>query len=326
MEGSKNKANSTSIKNDSNSNIRNALAPGCDARKMRICPARLFGALRGRENHLMLRAHMKLGLIGCGKMGGALLLGALKASLVKAEEVTVYDKIPAAIAGLQEEVPSVHAAKSPDEVVQKSDVVVLAVKPQDMAPLLEGLAKNGKSADSPVFLSIAAGVTLKQLEGWLGSQARVIRSMPNTPALVLQGASAFALGKYATEADAALASQILGAVGSAREVSETLLNAVTGLSGSGPAYVYTVIEALADGGVLMGLPRAVALNLAAQTVAGAAQMVLQTGKHPGVLRDEVTSPGGTTIAGLEQLEGFGLRNALIQAVRSATERSEELAN
>lgn len=259
-------------------------------------------------------------------MGGALLRGALKASLVKASDVTVYDKVLAAVEALEAEVPSITAASSPADVVTSSEVVVLAVKPQDMPALLEGLSVHVKKAAAPpLFLSIAAGLTLKQLEGWLGGQARVIRSMPNTPALVLQGASAFARGAYATDTDARLATQVLGAVGSAQEVSEKLLDAVTGLSGSGPAYIYTVIEALADGGVLMGLPRGAALTLAAQTVAGAAQMVLQTGKHPGVLRDEVTSPGGTTIAGLEQLETHGLRNALIQAVRKATERATDLA-
>ncbi|MCE9518374.1 MAG: pyrroline-5-carboxylate reductase, partial [Verrucomicrobia bacterium] len=181
------------------------------------------------------------------------------------------------------------------------------------------------SSRARLFLSIAAGLTLKQLEAWLGGNHRVIRSMPNTPALVLQGASAFARGSKATDKDAAAAKSILGAVGTVSEVTEVLLDAVTGLSGSGPAYVYTVIEAMADGGVLMGLPRAAALQLAAQTVAGAAQMVLQTGKHPAALRDEVASPGGTTIAGLEQLEKQGLRNALVQAVRKATERSKEMA-
>lgn len=265
---------------------------------------------------------MKIGLIGCGKMGGALLRGALKAGLATGSDVVLYDKVPAAVAALQETAPDAQAAKSPLEVAQAADVVILAVKPQDMKPLLEGLAK---SAAAPLYLSIAAGLTLAQLEGWLGGTARVVRSMPNTPALLLAGASAFSRGAHATDEDLALAKAVLGAVGSAQEVPENLLDAVTGLSGSGPAYVYTVIEALADGGVLMGLPRVTALQLAAQTVAGAAQMVLETGKHPGVLRDEVTSPGGTTIAGLEQLEAQGLRNALIQAVRKATERSKELA-
>jgi pyrroline-5-carboxylate reductase len=265
---------------------------------------------------------MKLGLIGCGKMGGALLRGALKAGLVKAEEVIVYDNVPPAIAAIQEIIPGLQIAPTPESMLLTCEVIVLAVKPQDMQALLETL---GPIHDC-LFLSIAAGVTLTQLESWAGEAARVIRSMPNTPALVLNGASAFARGTEATDEDAALAKLILGAVGTASEVPESLLDAVTGLSGSGPAYVYTVIEALADGGVLMGLPRATALQLAAQTVAGAAEMVLQTGKHPAALRDEVTSPGGTTIAGLEQLEKEGLRNALIQAVRKATERSKELAN
>jgi pyrroline-5-carboxylate reductase len=274
----------------------------------------------------MVTACMKLGLIGCGKMGGALLKGALKASLVKAKDIALYDKVPAAVKALQSEAPAAKEAKTAAEVVTSSQVVVLAVKPQDMPALLQGLTKDPKvKLEKCLFLSIAAGITLKQLESWLGGQARVIRSMPNTPALVLSGAAAFARGQHATDEDAELAAKVLGAVGISQEVPEKLLDAVTGLSGSGPAYVYTVIEALADGGVLMGLPRAAALQLAAQTVAGAAQMVLETGKHPGVLRDEVTSPGGTTIAGLEQLEANGLRNALIQAVRKATERSRELA-
>lgn len=263
---------------------------------------------------------MKLGLIGCGKMGGALLRGAIKASLVKAEDVIVYDKIPAAVKALEADVAGLKAAPSAAEVAKGADVILLAVKPGDMQGLLEGLVKG-----QPLFLSIAAGLTLKQLETWLGGSARVIRSMPNTPALILQGASAFSKGAHATEEDAKLAAQVLGAVGIAQEVPEKLLDAVTGLSGSGPAYVYTIIEALADGGVLMGLPRTTALQLAAQTVIGSAQMVLETGKHPAALRDEVTSPGGTTIAGLEQLEKHGLRNALLQAVRRASERAKELA-
>ena len=270
---------------------------------------------------------MKLGLIGCGKMGGALLRGVIKAGLVKAADITVCDKFAESAAALAKEFKGLKNAKAPSEVAAASDVILLAVKPQDMQKLLESLAnvQGPKSkASSRLFLSIAAGLTLKQLESWLGDHHRVIRSMPNTPALLMQGASAFARGSKATDKDAKTAMSILGAVGTVSEVTETLLDAVTGLSGSGPAYVYTVIEALADGGVLMGLPRAAALQLAAQTVAGAAQMVLQTGKHPAVLRDEVTSPGGTTIAGLAQLEANGLPNALIQAVRKATERAKEL--
>ncbi len=157
----------------------------------------------------------------------------------------------------------------------------------------------------------------------LGS-GRVIRVMPNTPALVGQGASAYAMGSGASEADAKLAETLLNSVGLARKVDEKLLDAVTGLSGSGPAFVYLMIEALSDGGVRMGLPRDLATTLAAQTLLGAAQMVVTTGDHPGVLKDRVTSPGGTTIAGLQVLEDRGVRGALIGAVEAATRRSMEL--
>jgi pyrroline-5-carboxylate reductase len=264
---------------------------------------------------------LKLGLIGCGKMGGALLRGVERALGADAIQVTFSDVVPAAVDALANSLNCAVSRGTPEEAAAAADVVLLAVKPGDMPALCQSLAKTGGSR---LYLSIAAGVKVADLEKWLGQGQRVIRSMPNTPALVGQGAAAFARGGAATDADAALAAKILGAVGTADEVPEKLLDAVTGLSGSGPAYVYTVIEALADGGVLMGLPRAAALRLAAQTVAGAAAMVLETGKHPAALRDEVTSPGGTTIAGLEQLETHGLRHALIQAVRRATERSKEL--
>ncbi len=175
-----------------------------------------------------------------------------------------------------------------------------------------------------LVVSIVAGLTIAALEEAAGHGARVIRVMPNTPALVNKGATGFSLGKSATPEDAATAEKIFGAVGNAFQVKEALLDVVTGLSGSGPAYVFLMIEALADGGVLMGLPRDSALKLAAQTVAGAAEMVLQTSQHPAVLRDMVTSPGGTTIAGIEALEAGGARAALISAVRAATERAREI--
>lgn len=261
---------------------------------------------------------LKLGLIGCGKMGGALLRGVEKALGKEELSVALSDVVPAAVAALKDGLSCVVTTGTPAEVVAASEVILLAVKPGDMQALCAGLSKV---PGTRLYLSIAAGLKVADLESWLGTGQRVIRSMPNTPALVGTGAAAFSRGSSASTEDAALAKKILGAVGTADEVSEKLLDAVTGLSGSGPAYIYTVIEALADGGVLMGLPRAAALTLAAQTVAGAAHMVLETGKHPAVLRDEVTSPGGTTIAGLEQLEAHGLRHALMQAVRAATERS-----
>lgn len=264
---------------------------------------------------------LKLGLIGCGKMGGALLRGVEQALGKGALSATLSDVVPTAAEGLKKSLACKARCASPAETAASADVVLLAVKPGDLKTLCESLA--GLKGNR-LYLSIAAGVSLADLESWLGGGARVIRAMPNTPALVGAGAAAFAAGRRATTKDRALASKILGSVGSADEVPEKLLDAVTGLSGSGPAYVFTVIEALADGGVLMGLPRATALRLAAQTVAGAAQLVLESGRHPATLRDEVTSPGGTTIAGLEQLESNGLRNALIQAVRKAAERSREL--
>lgn len=267
---------------------------------------------------------MKLGLIGCGKMGGALLRGVC-ASLPDLNEVQISlcDAVPAAVKSLREDLPVQANGGTPAQVAADSDLVLLAVKPQDLPQLCATLSQV---RGSRLYLSIAAGVSIASLESWLGGTQRVIRAMPNTPALVGAGAAAFARGTSASDADADLARQVLGGVGLVDEVPEKLLDAVTGLSGSGPAYVYTVIEAMADGGVLKGLPRAAALRLAAQTVLGAAKMVLETGKHPAALRDEVTSPGGTTIAGLEQLEAHGLRHALVQAVRAATERSIELGS
>jgi pyrroline-5-carboxylate reductase len=262
-----------------------------------------------------------IGLIGCGKMGGALLRGVVAAIGKDKVQVALSDVIPQAVESLKGTLACKSSSGTPAEVATASEIVILAVKPHDMQPLCQSLAKvKGQR----LYISIAAGIPLADLESWLGAKQRVIRCMPNTPALVGAGASAFSRGKLVGDADAGLASRIFGAVGTVTEVSEKLLDAVTGLSGSGPAYIYTIIEALADGGVLMGLPRASALQLAAQTVLGAAKMVLETGKHPAALRDEVTSPGGTTIAGLEQLEAHGLRNALIKAVRAATARSKEL--
>lgn len=256
-------------------------------------------------------------------MGTALLRGVLKAGIVQGSDVAVCDSYPASAQALKDENAGIIIADDAQAVVAQSEVVILAVKPKDMQSLLQGLSNDGKK---PLFISIAAGTTLTQLTSWVGDGARVIRVMPNTPAQIGQGYSAFARSSSATQADADIAKQIFGAVGLADEVSEYLLDAITGLSGSGPAYIFTIIEALADGGVLMGLPRDAALRAAAQTLAGAAQMVIETGQHPATLRDAVTSPGGTTIAGLEQLEAHGLRNALIQAVRKATERSKALAS
>jgi pyrroline-5-carboxylate reductase len=196
------------------------------------------------------------------------------------------------------------------------------VKPDQVAAVLA--EQRGNFTNAHLLISIAAGVTLAKMEAALLAGTRVIRVMPNTPALVGEAAAAFALGKSATAADGELVKKLLSAVGIAFQVKESLLDAVTGLSGSGPAYVYQFIEALSDGGVAAGLPRDIATKLAAQTVLGAAKMVLETGQHPGALKDQVTSPGGTTIEGLHELEKGKMRATVMSAVRAATEKSKKL--
>jgi pyrroline-5-carboxylate reductase len=183
---------------------------------------------------------------------------------------------------------------------------------------------QGRLSAKQLVVSVAAGVTLTAMAAGLGSGPRLVRVMPNTPCLIGRGASAFALGPGATPADSELVARLLASVGIALPVDEKLLDAVTGLSGSGPAFVYIMIEALSDGGVRMGLPREIATQLAAQTVLGAAEMVLTTGEHPGRLKDQVTSPGGTTIAGVQAMELGGVRGALMSAVEAAARRSMEL--
>jgi pyrroline-5-carboxylate reductase len=265
---------------------------------------------------------MKLGIIGCGKMGTALVQGAMRAGVVSAGEIMgcdPYEKSRAAFV-------LATAARVTADVVELAgtcEVLLLCTKPQDISTALAAAVKA--AAGQPrLVISIAAGVTLAALEAAAGENFRLVRAMPNTPALVGHGAAGYCLGTRATAADAQTAQTLLGAVGLAVEVPERLMDAVTGLSGSGPAYVYLVIEALADGGVRAGIPRADAIRLAAQTVLGAATMVLETGEHPAVLKDMVTSPGGTTIAGLAELEKHGLRAALIEAVGAATRRAAEL--
>ena len=207
------------------------------------------------------------------------------------------------------------------EVLAASDVLLLCTKPQDIFSALANL--QGDAADK-LIISVAAGVTILDLEKHTPEAVRVIRTMPNTPSLVGKGAAAYCLGGRCVDGDEETVRSLLGAVGMAINLPEKLMDAVTGLSGSGPAYIYLIIEAMTDGGVRAGLPRAEALQLAAQTVSGAAEMVLQTGNHPAVLKDMVTSPGGTTITGVAVLERNNVRSALIEAVAAAAARSSEL--
>jgi len=264
---------------------------------------------------------LTIGFLGGGKMAVALAKGVVSAGLVKAAHILASDPLPAARSAFTQETGA-KTTTSNVEVVQGARVLILAVKPGNVTELLDEIRPF--ITPGHLLISIAAGVPIARLEAGLGQDAKVIRVMPNTPALVGAAASAYALGKAATEADGALAQKIFSAVGVAFHLKESLLDAVTGLSGSGPAYVYLMIEALSDGGVAAGLPREVATKLAAQTMLGGAKMVLETGLHPGVLKDMVTSPGGTAIAGLHTLESGALRKTLIDAVETATRRSAEL--
>jgi pyrroline-5-carboxylate reductase len=263
---------------------------------------------------------LRVGFLGAGRMATALARGWLTAGLVRAEDLRASDPVAEARQAFAAETG---CPAGPDNraVVEASNVLVLAVKPQSMAGLLSEVRPY---LDSPLVVSIAAGISLKQLHDGLGAACRLVRVMPNTPCLVGASASAYSPSAAATADDAALVGRLMNAVGRAYKVPESLLDAVTGLSGSGPAYVYVIIEALADGGVRAGLPRDVAQALAAQTVLGSAKMVLETGKHPAELKDMVASPGGTTIAGLHMLERGGLRAALIDAVDAAARRATEL--
>jgi pyrroline-5-carboxylate reductase len=268
-----------------------------------------------------MSAKLTVGFLGAGKMATALARGFIQAGLAKAEQIIASDPVEAARSAFAKEVGARTTAFNPD-VLKSANVLLLAVKPDQVADALKEMRSH--FTEKHLLISIAAGVTLAKLEAGLGSDARVIRVMPNTPALVGASATAYALGKNATPEDGRLAQKLFSSVGVAFQLKESLLDAVTGLSGSGPAYAYMFIEALSDGGVAVGLPRDVATRLAAQTVLGSARMVLETGQHPGALKDMVTSPGGTTIEGIHELEKGGLRSALMNAVRAATEKSRKL--
>ncbi|WP_338827835.1 pyrroline-5-carboxylate reductase [Neomoorella thermoacetica] len=261
---------------------------------------------------------VKIGFLGAGAMAEALIRGIIQARLVQPERIWAYDIRAARLKELKQRFGLV-AAASREELAAAADIIILAVKPQNVEAALTGLQVKGDK----LVISIIAGVTLSRLAGYLGD-VPLVRVVPNTPALVGAGVSALAAGARVGQEDLEKALAIFRSVGEAMVLPEEQLNAVTGLSGSGPAYVYMIIEALADGGVRQGLARPVALELAARTLLGGAQMVLATGEHPGVLKDRVTSPAGTTIAGLAVLEDRGVRGALIRAVEAATLRAGEL--
>jgi pyrroline-5-carboxylate reductase len=263
----------------------------------------------------------KIGFLGAGKMATALAKGFIRTGLVAAENVMAGDLSPAAREAFAKETGANVTASNAD-VARFAQTLVLAVKPAHVDEALSQI--RAFFTDQHLLITIAAGVSIKTVTDALFETARVIRVMPNTPALVGASATGYAPGGSATKEDAALAQKLFSSVGIAFELKESLLDAVTGLSGSGPAYAYMMIEALSDGGVAAGLPRDIATRLAAQTLLGSARMVLETGIHPGALKDMVTSPGGTTIEGVYELELAGVRGALMTAVRSAAEKSQKL--
>ncbi len=254
-------------------------------------------------------------------MGLALAKGLLSSGKIRKDRLIAFDIDEYRLDAFRNETGAT-AATSLQEAVLFADNIILAVKPNAMSALLSNLCEIIEN--KKLVISIAAGITLSFIQEKLKDETPVIRAMPNTPCLVREGMTGFCRGKYATEIHSQIASGIFESVGLAIELPENLMDAVTGLSGSGPAFVYIAIEALADGGVKMGLPRAQALKMAAQTVLGAAKMVLSENRHPGELKDAVASPGGTTIAGIAALEKRSFRATLISAVEAAAKRSEEL--
>ncbi len=262
-----------------------------------------------------------IAFLGAGNMAEALVKGLLRAHVADPGEIICSDRAEERGPELIERY-AIQFTRSNLEAAQRADIVVLSVKPQIMNKLLDEVAPALN--DRKLVISIAAGVPIAAIERKVGHGVRIVRTMPNTPALVGAGATALSPGEHATQDDLRQARKLFDAVGKSVVVDEPLLDAVTGLSGSGPAYIFLVIEALSDAGVKVGLPRAVAQELAAQTVLGSAKLLIETKEHPGRLKDQVTSPGGTAIAGLHTLEGGGLRTTLMDAVEAATNRSREL--
>ncbi len=264
---------------------------------------------------------LSVGFLGAGQMATALGAAWVSARLLDPQRSLSADPVAEARTRFQAET-GIPVASANAAVASACDVLILAVKPQVLPAVMSELRPALKPTH--LIISIAAGLTLKSLAAGLGEQARIVRVMPNTPCLVGASATGYAANSAASAEDVELVGKLFGAVGTAYRLPEHLLDAVTGLSGSGPAYVYVLIEALADGGVRCGLPREIAQKLAAQTVFGAAKMVLSSELHPAALKDAVASPGGTTIAGLHALERAGFRAAAMDAVEAATWRAQEL--
>ena len=265
---------------------------------------------------------MKIGFIGTGNMGSSIIKGILSSKFEKSENINIFDLDKEKVNNLVKEY-GVNAVNSEKDLAENCNIIVLSVKPHIIPVVLKNLSGNVKK--DTIILTIAAGISISVIENALGEDKKVVRTMPNTPAQVLSGMTAVTFNKNIENSEKEIIFKLLNSFGKSVEIEEKLMHAYTGISGSLPAYVYMFMEALADGGVLCGMPRNKAYEIVAQTVAGSAKMLLETGKHPGQLKDEVCSPAGTTIEAVRVLENGNFRGNVIEAVVACTEKSKEMA-
>lgn len=265
----------------------------------------------------------QIAVIGAGNMGGAMIAGMINSGLFEPAKVSVADLSTYKLEDMHKRFPGICCHKDSIDAVKDADVVIMAVKPGCFADVSEDI--KGHIKPGAIVASIGAGVRLKTLSGWLGDDVKIVRAMPNIPALVGEGMSVLTGNSHIEHDDMQIIRDVFDSFGKTEIMPEHQMDAVTALSGSSPAYVFVLIEALADGAVLKGIPRNIAYSIAAQTILGAAKLMLDTGKHPGELKDMVTSPAGTTIEALSALESSGFRSAIIEAFRTCADRSTEIA-
>lgn len=266
---------------------------------------------------------MKIGFIGTGNMGSAMIKGIVTSEAVSESDINVFDVNMEKSMELSEKY-NVKSLQNEIEIVDNSDIIVLSVKPNIYSSVLEKI--KDRIGANKIILAIAAGVSIEKIENIVGKDKKIVRTMPNTPAQVLEGMTAVVFNENINEEEKKDVFKILDSFGKSIEIEEKLIHTFTGIAGSLPAYVYMFMEALADGGVLEGMPRDKAYEIVAQTVKGSAEMLLKTGKHPGVLKDEVTSPAGTTIEAVNTLENENFRGTVINAVKACVEKSKKMSN
>ena len=265
---------------------------------------------------------MELGIIGAGNMGSSILKGIVTSNFLSGKNISVFDLHEEKIQKLIKEY-DIRKSESENQAAKESDILILAVKPNIVPKVLETIKDNLN--EKTMIFSIAAGISINFIENIIGNNKKIIRAMPNTPAQIMEGMTAVSFNKNIEESEKKIIFELLNSFGKSIEIEEKLMHVYTGISGSLPAYVYVFMEALADGGVLEGMPRDMAYEIIAQAVSGSAKMLLETGKHPGILKDEVASPGGTTIAALKVLEDGKFRGTVMKAVKACTKKSKEMA-